>query len=774
MVGETSCFRAIVCRTEDEYLRMCSDRNRLPSDVPFIDEEGRSSSMLRIGELVVVPYQRYESTIALDAAGVDVGKSSEEDERSRTADRVVLSSTGTSKYAASVLARATGARLVIVSSETLLERACELAQKSPVTIALSLDEATDRLLCGLLEQMRVSLDGTRPWAQLPEFSLVVARNLAALSWVVAKIALRPTDRSHSKEEVRLVKFNGMRDYCTITEARSGSAGIQVGRRRATSPDVLDALTRAASAMAHSGHGSDACSNAGSGVWLCGRRIAEGSPTSHGRGVLACGLGQPCLQGPYPLRLSLVTAKVLMLCSCSSLRLADSGLSSDFNLGLEFLDGVGRAYVGTVRFQVPGAAPDVFLCGLAAGLTVAQSTNLANGYVCQSRLDAPAFISVGDPDDSIAEHTRIDAVTPQGMSTSDVLIGQRVKVASGRGVESNLVTFLFSHEDVLRAAQDDVLAFSVESSGAGEPIRWFYRIESRELATSSENRAESLQVRVFFFRFPEPFKELSVTPCNTGEISRGYLASMGILLRWIEILRLSGLEEDNNSLVKELSAACRAGTEYVSHIPHALRHSGATVDSIHRQRRETLKLADRAAHASLKLLVPELTRPWLLTNSFDDTYPLDESTASKCPYCDGPAIRQIGRNRVHGARRILDICYRCGTFLDIAEDDSISQITIEVANEILAGASFAGVVRVRPNGRAESNSSVSVRTRIFVPGHPGLSPWNEKLSHEIGTSELKFPFEFELPRNLLPNQCDIKCLVVSREGISFGRRPFVVT
>src|SRR6185312_11469528 len=160
-------------------------------------------------------------------------------------------------------------------------------------------------------------------------------------------------------------------------------------------------------------------------------------------VLACGLGHPCLRGPHPVRLSAVPAQFLMLASCNSLRLAGSSLTSDFNLALEFLDGLGRAYVGSTRFQSPGAVYQAFLSGLASGLTLSQSTNVANAFVSQSGLDLCTFVSIGNPDDSIVGPRLVNA-SVDGASILATSMEQEVTVRiDDTSCGANLMCAVFS-------------------------------------------------------------------------------------------------------------------------------------------------------------------------------------------------------------------------------------------------------------------------------------------------------------------------------------------
>ena len=55
-------------------------------------------------------------------------------------------------------------------------------------------------------------------------------------------------------------------------------------------------------------------------------------------ILGCALGHPCPRGPVPLPLSRLDTESLFLASCNGLRMRDGSLHTDFNLGLEFLDG----------------------------------------------------------------------------------------------------------------------------------------------------------------------------------------------------------------------------------------------------------------------------------------------------------------------------------------------------------------------------------------------------------------------------------------------------
>jgi hypothetical protein len=226
------------------------------------------------------------------------------------------------------------------------------------------------------------------------------------------------------------------------------------------------------------------------------------------------------------------------------------------------------------------------------------------------------------------------------------------------------------------------------------------------------------------------------------------------------------------LASELSDYYEHSKRFQAQMVCDMRFDGTALTGIDRRIGEIVDLAQRTSQSVMRVLSADLATPWFLMNTFNDTYPFNDSVVRRCPYCHGKMLRQIGRNAMHGEQRAIDVCPRCGTVLDIQHGSSLSDIFIDTPGEVLAGESFAGSVRVILGEVRAKEGNILVATKIFVPGLPGVSPWRQIDSQGLSDGVLEFPFKFDLPR-FGSRQCNVKVLVTTWEGIAFGQRPLIV-
>ena len=290
----------LTCQTTEEYLRTCLDCRRRSTDIPLLDAAGTWPVSLLIGSdgrIALESCNNYfpaplpdelASSRLSEAGQIDSETLRRFAARLRSdSGRSVLATDGTASYPAAVLALALGAQLSVVPVGAVLERGRRLLPNGPVIVVTSLEEADDDLMFGLLDWLQGALDSECSWNSLPQFSLVTGRDLSSLSWVVAKIAVAALGGAKSGHpSIRLASLTGYDESCTITEFHKKGLDVEYGRRKASYLETKDALASPASAVAHGGHGRDACSNTGSGVWLCGRRSSVKPVSVPGRAVLA--------------------------------------------------------------------------------------------------------------------------------------------------------------------------------------------------------------------------------------------------------------------------------------------------------------------------------------------------------------------------------------------------------------------------------------------------------------------------------------------------------
>jgi len=761
----TDRLRIVDCRSRDEYEHVCRSSLLGSGDIPIFQRAGRHWPILRLaGGAVATSFRDYLERAApspISSHGTKVRDSVSINDEQERPTVVLASDDAWTRSAASFLADSLGAQFFVVPASALSERASQLARRSATVVVLPLSEATDAVIQTLLGEFETALETKLQWDQLPRVSLITGRDSAALTWSVAKILI--AQRSVTDHcEARFSYINGFQQEGVITELRSISGELSFDRRMASSIEIVDALLRDSTVIAHAGHGRDACAGAGSGVWLCGRNSPISASPQSGKSILACGVGHPCLYGPQPVRLSEVPAEIMMVSACNSLRLADSSLTSDFNLGLEFLEGVGRAYVGATRFQTPGVVVQAFLASLASGLSLSEATNIVNGFVAQSGIDRPAFFAMGYPDDKVgSRNSNREALQEQ--CPRDAEIGQDLTLRPN-SVPTHLFSACLRGSKLLTAARDGTLSFAISPEHEGESVSWFCRIESSSAASPSPSDV----LRVFFFRFPEPLEALRVRPYRRDELALEYAESLKILARWNEVLERIGDDNRVATLADHVSDVHRRGQEFATRGEFLQKYDGGSFAAWNAQLHSHRDTAHQAGFTALKSLSPLLTQGWYLSNTLGEAYPFTEGSNASCPYCRGSSICWIGRNPIHGERRRLDICSRCGTVRDLAELGSIADVQIDAADELFAGDELVGCVRIVMKDRARSPSRIYVATRLDTPGLPGVSPWKETRVCEPD-GPLDAPFSMCVPIAIHSRQCDLKVLVTSEDSIAFAHR-----
>src|SRR5262249_54763711 len=133
--------------------------------------------------------------------------------------RIVVASSP-SAVCAGLLAGCAGLPVRVASGDLAAAAREELrAHGQPVIVVPTRDEAADALLVGLLTEFEAALASEMPWDELPRFTLLTGRDLASLSWVVAKEIARRLQRGSRQPERRLAHFTPAEDSAWVRELR---------------------------------------------------------------------------------------------------------------------------------------------------------------------------------------------------------------------------------------------------------------------------------------------------------------------------------------------------------------------------------------------------------------------------------------------------------------------------------------------------------------------------------------------------------------------------
>ncbi|MCB9718781.1 MAG: hypothetical protein H6712_33355 [Myxococcales bacterium] len=613
---------------------------------------------------------------------------------------------------------------------------CDLATQRPTTILLAFEETEDSIVFGLLERQDEALASHQSWDGLPRFSLLTARNPSAVTRLVAKIVARPESRDGGPLLRHL--WSGAKRLEVLQPQQSPRSEI-VGER-AVARRVLEAP---ADAVACSTHGTETCAMGVDGLFLCGRSPSSPITDFPARGQMACGSGGPCLRGPEPMSMRDIAADLMITSSCSSLRLAGSCLDPRFNLALSFLDGPGRAYVGSVLSGAGGEmASKLFLAAYASGHELGTSTMLVNSMLRCFGLDLPSYVCVGAVD--MTSHAR---PTPEirTFSTSTFEVD-----AEGALLLEGLVT---DAESVALAERGD-LVVDVENVDTLEPREAFFRLEAV---------GDELVVRVIAFQFPEALGPVRVRLLDGSAIMRRAEDAAQALDRWIRLAKSARvLTEDIDELVGVL--------QYTRHTLRSFQSrswwASGTADAIASRTQSVLELAREVRGRILAELISGCAGGFWLTNAWmHGEFRNETISRGRCPVCGTASIERILRNPA-GESRFVVVCGRDGIMLDTEPGGAIQDLDVRFSD--VGGADRLGyAVTVDVQRDPSVMSPIVVRAAISTPGRAEVPCRPAEVVLESGDSIAEF--SFELDEDQRPNTHSVKVLAATDREIAFAAR-----
>ncbi len=632
-------------------------------------------------------------------------------------------------------------------------RSAVRASSDPVMIVVVSTDADDALLLGLLDDLRTALDSDCAWAELPRFTLLTGRDLASLSWVAAKVTASPVPH----RERTLVHLSPDIDHCGSRELRLEThSSLTVRRATSGGTEIPLVLTQAADVVAIETHGSDACARGGDGSVLCGLYGGGVNSDAERAGALACGQGLPCPRGPRPVALSDSRADVLLLTSCNGLRLADSNTQAEFNLGLTFLDGLGRAYVASTSSATATAATTTaYLASMAAGRSLVEATTILDAFVHWARIDVPTYLAVGRPD-----HRVVDGASTVADRATPVITFSAGEIAEIEHSGSTMVELTTRDSAVVAAvrARDLTLTASADdSSASAAPSRfWFARVEG---AAGTANE----QARIFVFSFPDPVRTLELTTGRATSILSATQRAVASHSRWRELWRLcSHLVDASEDLLTALDETVSELRVALVRRLHAIRYD---LDAPAYVRDLTAQI-DHCTTTLRKLLiealVPRLAGSFYLTNELVAEYGFVDSADRPCVYCAGLATRKRLEHPLTADGRVVDVCPRCGIVSDRSAQEGLN-VHIQADDLIHRGRQVHVVVTVDRPG-----VELFVGLRLSTHGH-GDSPPDPAIVAIPSSGDGVAHFDVDVPADLPPHEYSWKALVAGRGDLAFAHR-----
>jgi hypothetical protein len=677
---------------------------------------------------------------------------------------------GPAAVCAALLADCLGAPLRIVDGNLIDEiRGAQTRGVLDLFLVGLPELVTDEVLFELFRRVSVGLQSDDPWEEIPRFSLITARDLASLSWLVAKVLVsaRQTESAQPEKRIAYYEFPG----CGIPHVRelrlNGKAQPFDVQRAETSLEdankVLASYMEPSAVIVVATHGFEACADGGAGVVLCGLHASTRDIDEDEAGVLACARGYPCPRGPHPMPLRLIRTPVLMLASCNSLRLADSQLKPDFNLGLSFLDGVGQNYISspaTITHAQPCSV--AFAAAMASGRSVAQATTLANGLLHCAGIDEPAFACIGlgiyrirrEP----AAGSDIDVFEDLAPLPCEVDFGDR----------NHAVIFL-SEPPLLELARRRVLALDLEPRDPLDRVFYFYRLERND-KTRNEGTGDHI-LRVFLFSFPRKLGRLRIGGHDLAGLRKAVASVVEAACFWLAFVRLCSLEEKLPQLSSMIAAIENSRSSAVRLLGN-VRFDGGAVDRLRQQIRVMSSLSTLTRDLTLNYLMANVSGSFLLTNVWGEEYSNQCIYDSICNNCGGRAARKKLRHTLEETGRIVVSCWRCGFVADLPEAGPILDVSIEASELEFKGKRFEVCVRIETDD-ISAQSDLRVWARINAQSFGHLTPDRDCAHCELNGKSGSVLFQFDLPQGLPPHGFAIRALVASRGQIAAAARGMFV-
>jgi hypothetical protein len=619
------------------------------------------------------------------------------------------------------------------------------------------DEFEDAVLFELLQGVALALNCDVGWEAIPHLSLLTARDLPSLSRLIGRIVASSLQDSSPRQLQRIAyyEFPGSDPLVRelTREGVNGSGCAQpVNRIIEHQDNVFASYTKPSDVIVVATHGFEACADAGSGVVLCGLHSVMPDFEKHEIGVLACARGYDCPRGPQPMPLRLLQTPVLMLASCNSFRFADSQLKPEFNLGLCFMDGEGRDYVST-PLTISHAQPSsvAFAAAMASGCSVAEATALVNGLLYTTGIDQPAFLGIG------TGTYRLGNGADRELNTHTPALPCQIDFA-----DANHTQILVSDPRLLESAKRRTLVLDLGSCESQERVYYFYRLE-----TNGAGQA----LRLFFFSFPQQLKTIVIKSCEISELREDANAVIEASEFWLDFVRVANLEPQIPNLAPLFGRISRMRANVAVLLANA-GFDGSAVYRLRQQLQVLRSLTTMIRDLSLDHLMQKVSGSFLLTNVWSDEYERDGQTPAICPNCSSSAVHKKLRHSLHGSRRVVTNCWRCGYVEDVPATGELARVRLEAPLLAVRGQPLHVRLRITSASRKKLvNVRVWARINAQCVGH--LVPENDGTVCELHDGAAEVNFRFDLPAELPPHGYAMRALVAAHGEIAAASRSIFV-
>jgi hypothetical protein len=588
-------------------------------------------------------------------------------------------------------------------------------------------EFTDKILFAILDSLTEMYSARIPWDEIPDVSLITARDETALRHVSRRVF--GTDR---------ILGTG---HGGITLLDCHARGFQATRRTigrgdttetSTSASMITALSSKSAGVAIITHGVEGCARGDPDTVLCGRTIAAASSFGDQGIRLGCAEGGRCPRAPSQLPLSSIRTPILFMASCGSLRLADAFVSRKFNLALEYLDGDGLGYVGAVASsQGHVVASTAFCAALAAGYGLGRAVHWANAAVAFADLERPPYLPVGHPNLAI--------VSPNGRivyALNGATLGIARTIGCGNSCCAEVVV---DAPELIELA--DCLALGVEiSSNQTMSIYTFYRVE---MTAAHERDAERSLLRIFIFTFPHGLDSIEITFHDRLAAETSLIRCHHAVDRWSEfILQLptnDSKRAENESLAQlalqfqKLTGVLLAQPPTdTSRLPSIRAHEARLLSTIDLMRETTIDTIGPLLHGAF----------WLPNVMMRSHRPVGHARIC-CPDCGGIAIKKILRHTMRATDRVVIVCPRCVIASDRAGASVVRDILFREV-KLTADHAVEGLIEVSV---FPGSDSLQIVACLSTPNGQEIAdavPIVCDSFNASGTSRIPFRFELKAP------------------------------
>lgn len=611
----------------------------------------------------------------------------------------------------------------------------------------SSDNLTDRVLDRLLAGLSHDLRNARPWAAIARMGLITGRNLAAVSWMAAKVVASTRccdERVHVSRSLSLIQPHDDRNI--VSSIRIGGAKRALPAERgepSVSPDaaVVAILT----------HGSESCAKGAEGIVFCGRNSVPSAISDHTEGVLACARTNICPRGPRPTPIATL-ADVVLMSACNGLRLADSINHPDFNFGLSFVDGPGLAYVSSVTSTAgPGPATIAFLASLADGANIAEAVISANAVALLAGIDDPSFLTIGNAFYHPVSNRQV--VAP--------LLVADLATEMDAGDSHTAVLHVFD-PTLINQLQNSNLLVSVEPVGSEVLPVCVARLTT---ADDGEIRAE---IRIF--SFPEPLGRLRVVGHDRACVIDDAKTILAAFDRWTALWRRLRLDEISPETFNDLKQTRSDVETTLSEKIPQLGWAGRYKDAISDQIELCHQFLNLIASETVENLDGKLAGSFWLTNQLAADYVFLESREHVCPQCRQPArLRRLGQVLSDVERHVV-VCPRCGIVFDGASNGGVTAIALDIERPARPGEDL--IVHVSIESRRSQTAYIGLG--LTMPGQA-----NHRFEPSIDALELqsggvtRMIARCRLDPCIAPHRYYVKVLVATTDDLVFASAPFFV-